>query len=346
MSDEWQSLAADDRTPIAIGLSAVILAAAAGGPQVLTVAPPDGPRAGENALPAGPFTPARHRTLEEGLRDWVAAQAGLRLGHVEQLYTFADRYRDPEELSGGPRRVSIGYLALVRRPPSGDPPGAAWRNIYAFLPWEDWRTGPPRLLTATIRPALRAWAESGIDPTIRAARRERVAAAFGPDDSAWNATAVLERYELLYEAELVAEARRDSRQRALHAARAFGAALPPAPPVPGPDLGSAMRLDHRRILATAIGRLRDRLAHRPLVFELVPPTFTLSRLQEVVEALVGLPLHKQNFRRLVIGGGLVEPTGDTSRTSGRPARLYRFRREVLRERSALGIAVPLSRDPA
>src|SRR3546814_16813472 len=42
------------------------------------------------------------------------AQTGLALGHVEQLYAFADRWRDPRELSGGPRMLSVGYLALVR----------------------------------------------------------------------------------------------------------------------------------------------------------------------------------------------------------------------------------------
>jgi hypothetical protein len=57
-----------------------------------------------------------------------------------------------------------------------------------------------------------------------------------------------------------------------------------------------------------------------------------------VEALAGLRLHTQNFRRLVDRGGLVEKTGriDTH-TGGRPAELFRFRREVLRERRAPGV---------
>jgi hypothetical protein len=99
-----------------------------------------------------------------------------------------------------------------------------------------------------------------------------------------------------------------------------------------------MALDHRRLLATAIGRLRGKLKYRPVVFELLPPTFTLLRLQRVVEALAGVRLHKQNFRRLVEKGGLVEGTGvRESRTVGRPAELFQFRREVLRERLAPGV---------
>src|SRR4051812_36066862 len=102
--------------------------------------------------------------------------------------------------------------------------------------------------------------------------------------------------------------------------------------------GAEMAVDHRRILATAIGRLRGKIKYRPVVFELMPPAFTLLQLQRTVEALAGARLHKQNFRRLVEQQGLVEETGEISaRTGGRPARLVRFRREVLLERPAPGL---------
>src|SRR3974377_1346426 len=70
-----------------------------------------------------------------------------------------------------------------------------------------------------------------------------------------------------------------------------------------------MAADHRRVLATAIGRLRGKIKYRPVVFELMPPSFTLLQLQRTVEALSGVRLHKQNFRRLVEHQGLVEETG-------------------------------------
>src|SRR5213592_4948627 len=94
----------------------------------------------------------------------------------------------------------------------------------------------------------------------------------------------------------------------------------PAPEGDRHGAGVAMALDHRRILATALGRLRGKLKYRPVVFELLPPTFTLLQLQRVVEALAGVRLHKQNFRRLVETGGLVEGTGQQhAETGGRPA---------------------------
>ena len=104
-----------------------------------------------------------------------------------------------------------------------------------------------------------------------------------------------------------------------------------------------MLLDDRRILATALGRLRGKIAYRPVVFDLLPGQFTLFRLQRVVEALAGVRLHKQNFRRMLAAHELVEPLGLVeSAGRGRPAELYRFRRGVLRARLE-GLALPTRR---
>jgi hypothetical protein len=76
-----------------------------------------------------------------------------------------------------------------------------------------------------------------------------------------------------------------------------------------------------------------------VVFELMAAEFTLSALQRTVEAIAGAPLHKQNFRRVVERTGLVEGLGRQDvDTGGRPAELFRFRREVLRERRAPGLS--------
>jgi hypothetical protein len=302
---------------IDLGLNAVIVAVTEEVPRILTIRPSGGPP--EDALPFGPLEPELDRTLDRGLRRWVSEQTGLPLGYVEQLYTFGDRSRDPAESHGGPRLVSVAYLALVREASvKGE---ASWRDWYEFFPWEDWRQGRPRVLDRDIAPALDAWIDEDMPH-----RRERTDIAFGLGGAHWDPDRVLERYELLYEARLVPEARRDRRERGEGELSVDGL-LP----------GRPMTLDHRRILATALGRLRGKIRYRPVVFELLPPTFTLLQLQKVVEALTGFPLHKQNFRRLVEHGGLVEGTGQDVQTGGRPAELFRFRREVLRERPAPGV---------
>jgi hypothetical protein len=103
--------------------------------------------------------------------------------------------------------------------------------------------------------------------------------------------------------------------------------------------------DHRRILATALSRLRGKLRYRPVIFEMMPDAFTLSALQKAVELVAGVPLHKQNFRRALERSGLVEGLGRLDQeTGGRPAELFRFRRESLASRSAPGLSLPLLRD--
>ncbi|MCP1867189.1 hypothetical protein J2S83_000581 [Bradyrhizobium japonicum] len=225
--------------------------------------------------------------------------------------------------------VSIGYLALTRAV-GGElaATGASFEPWYRFLPWEDWREKPPAIIARDIIPALTLWAEEETPETTRALpRRDRVRFYFGLDGAPWDEERVLDRYELLYEAGLIEEARRDGRPAALARKEL-------------PALGTSMRFDHRRILATAIARLRAKLKYRPVVFELLPADFTLTELQYTVEAISGRHLHKQNFRRLVETEALVEPTGVMStQTGGRPAALYRFRRDVLQERPAPGLRV-------
>ena len=312
-------------TPIEIGLTAAIVAIGEHEPLILTARGSDG-LAG---LPFGPFDALAHRTFEIGLRAWVEKQAGLRLGYVEQLYTFGDRGRHAEAGHTGAHMVSIGYLALTRAADNGvRAAGATFEPWYRFFPWEDWREQPPAIVARDIVPALTQWAEEETPETIRALpRKDRVRLNFGLDGAAWDEERVLDRYELLYEAGLIEEARRDGRPAAL-ARKAL------------PSLGPSMRFDHRRILATGIARLRGKLKYRPVVFELLPSEFTLTELQHTVEAISGRHLHKQNFRRLVEAEALVEPTGVMStQTGGRPAALYRFRRDVLQERPAPGLRV-------
>lgn len=313
---------------VIIGLNACVITVTNETPQVLVVrrdpkgAPSDG-------LPFGPFEPEHHRTLEIGLRDLVEEQTRMSLGYVEQLYTFGDRGRHVLEPGEGPRVVSVGYLALTRANEDGSASGR-WRSTYDFFPWEDWRKQRPAMIDTVIRPRLEAWAAAA----ERDARWERARLCFGFDGVHWDEEKVLERYELMYEAGLVAEARRDGRT------------LPASAPAAAEHgrFGEAMQFDHRRILATGMGRLRGKLKYRPVVFEVMDATFTLLDLQRTVEAISGIHLHKQNFRRLVETGGLVERTGKrTAKAGGRPAEQFRFRREVLRERPAPGVRVPLKR---
>jgi len=262
----------------------------------------------------------------------VTEQTRVTVGYVEQLYTFGDKGRDAPladmgQQSDHGRVISVGYLALATAAVDTHAPGSEWRPWSRFFPYEDWREGRPAAL-ALIEDALRLWAAG--DPQ----RMSRARLLFALDAAPWNEERVLERYELLYEAGLAREAARDRGETAIALPAPLAAAL-----------GEPMLSDHRRILATAVSRLRGKLKYRPVVFELMPDAFTLSALQRAVEAIAGVPLHKQNFRRALERADLVEGLGRMdAETGGRPAELYRFRREILGARPVSGLSLPLLRE--
>ncbi len=326
---------ATDSVGTIINVTAVIIAVTNDVPRVLII-----DQNAQVALPNGPFEPEHDAGLESCLRRWVEAQTGLDLYYVEQLYTFGNRYRDPGEISGGPRVVSVAYIALTRED-IVEEENAKWLDWYDFLPWEDWRPERPAVIAEEIEPALQRWVKLARSASQQKQRRERINVTFG-QNSATNMDSVLslERFELLYEAEIVAEATRDERAASEKLPSSRDGEMLAAKE----EMGVPLASDHRRILATALGRLRGKLAYRPVVFELLPGEFTLLQLQRVAEALSGAKLHKQNFRRLVANADLVEPIGRTSTVGrGRPAELFRFRREVLGEKLTVGLSRPILR---
>ena len=317
-------------TPIEIGLTAAIVSQHDDEPHIL-VAQSKSDDDERHGLPSGTFDPLAHRTFEIGLRNWVEAQTGLRLGYVEQLYTFGDRGRHADRTNQGPHVVSVGYLALARwadKASTPHVPGAAFEPWYRFFPWEDWRKGAPKMIAADIMPALEEWAAQAERPEAQRAlgRRERVRLCFGGPQSPWDEEKVLERYELLYEAGLVEEARRDGRKSALDRATM-------------PDFGQSMRLDHRRILATAIARLRGKMKYRPVVFELMPPEFTLLQLQALYEAILNTKLDKPNFRRKIMKMNLLSPCNEKQQgVPHRAANLYTFDAQAYEQLSQSGFS--------
>ncbi|WP_018699263.1 NUDIX hydrolase [Amorphus coralli] len=314
-----------EESRVRVDLTAVVVAVRAGDPVVLTVSrSADAPV----ALPSGPLESA-HRTLQAGLRNWVEIETGFRLGYVEQLYTFGDPAPSKFEHSGpdADRALSIAYLALVSPPGPALPHQGDWRSWYAFFPWEDMRAGEPAAREPLLDRLTKWAARSGVAGDREVADRIRLA--FAGNGAPWDEERTLERYEMLYEAGLVPEAFIDR-----------GDASPAGSTVPG----LAMHADHRRMLATAISRLRAKIKYRPVLFELMPPAFTLSELQRTAEALSGIVLHKQNFRRLIAQQDLVEETGEVATdTGGRPAKLMRFRREATLERPAPGVRLSATR---
>ncbi len=307
---------ADDQ--IVVGLTAAVVAIREEQPVLLAEASALGQsfagQSFERVLPSGQFKPGHHADLEAAIRAVVSADVGVELGYIEQLSTICSSW------DGAAKRnscaLSIGYLALMRLESLNLSPGAQWLNCYDYLPWEDWRAGRPEILADKVLPSLEAWTQLAQDDEKRVERTEQTRIAFALEGGRWDDERVSDRYDLIVAAMDV---------RTLIGAPTL---LP----------------QHHRIMAAAMGRLRSKIRFRPVVFELLAPTFTLFELQRTVEGILGPNLHKQNFRRLVETTGLVEPTGEIrNHTGGRPAKLFRFRREVMLERPASGVRIKRGR---
>jgi len=94
----------------------------------------------------------------------------------------------------------------------------------------------------------------------------------------------------------------------------FPAARPPA-----------LAFDHAEILKTASQRLRGKVRYEPIGFELLPEKFTLSQLQHLYEAVLQTEVDKRNFRKKILGMGLLVPLKERARSGAhRPAQLFRF----------------------
>ncbi|WP_154954319.1 NUDIX hydrolase [Neisseria flavescens] len=295
-----------------VELVPVLIAITNGSLRVLTVAQ------GE-LLPNGLLAPLRH-SLQAGVRMWVAKQTSQPMGYVEQLYTFVDTSRQNEQ---GLPVLYVSYLGLVREASDNIlHPDAKWQDCYCYFPWEDLRNAGRQHETIVSR--LRIWANSADTEEMRQKRLKRIHLCWGVVPENWSEEYVLQRYEMLYESGLIAEAAEPQTN--------FDFAL----------TGQPMRHDHRRVLATALSRLRAKIKYRPVIFELMPPEFTLLQLQNSVEAISGRLLHKQNFRRQIQQQNLIEPS-DTgvSGSKGRPAQLYRFRDDVLPDQLISDIGLPL-----
>jgi 8-oxo-dGTP diphosphatase len=93
-----------------------------------------------------------------------------------------------------------------------------------------------------------------------------------------------------------------------------------------------LAFDHRRIVTDGIECARVKLEHSALATAFCGPTFTITDLQDVYEAVWGMPLDPRNFyRKIKKTDGFIIPAGSARKAAtGRPARLFRAGpREVL-----------------
>ena len=92
---------------------------------------------------------------------------------------------------------------------------------------------------------------------------------------------------------------------------------------------SSLAFDHDTIVADGVERARSKLEYSTLGAAFCPADFTVAELRRIYEIVWGTQLDPRNFHRKLTSADFLEPTGETTtRDGGRPAALYRVRKDA------------------
>ena len=86
-----------------------------------------------------------------------------------------------------------------------------------------------------------------------------------------------------------------------------------------------LAFDHTEIVTLAITRLKAKLTYQPIGFDLLPPEFLFSDLENLYCTILEKEIDRRNFRKKIMSFGFIEETDKFSeKKGGRPAKLFRF----------------------
>ncbi len=94
-----------------------------------------------------------------------------------------------------------------------------------------------------------------------------------------------------------------------------------------------LAFDHEAIVDIALNRLQGKVRYQPIGFELLPPKFSLTRLQRLYEIILERPLDKRNFRKKILNLDILQDLEEVEQdVTHRAARLYRFDERKYRQK--------------
>jgi 8-oxo-dGTP diphosphatase len=89
-----------------------------------------------------------------------------------------------------------------------------------------------------------------------------------------------------------------------------------------------LAFDHKKIIDTAIRRLRGKITYEPVGFELLDREFPFSDLENLYQTLLDQQIDRRNFKKKIMALGILEELKQTiQRGAGRPARLFKFNKK-------------------
>ena len=90
-----------------------------------------------------------------------------------------------------------------------------------------------------------------------------------------------------------------------------------------------LAFDHKKILQTAIERVRAKIRYQPIGFELLDKKFPFADLEKLYASLLDRNIDRRNFTKKILSFGLLEDTGELAALSGagRPSKIYQFNKK-------------------
>ncbi|MCH4090310.1 NrtR DNA-binding winged helix domain-containing protein [Acetobacter sp.] len=264
---------------------------------------------GQRGLPHMQFYGTEEAQIREALEALIVTRRRVFSAFAEQLSARIEVTAD------GRKNLEIPYLVTTQT--GGD--GRGWSSCYDFLPWEDQRNHHGVSLKNQLGEALlRQFTPPSTSEQVGA--RKKLCVLFALEGSRWRPELAAERCRVLIEAGY----------------------LPQEGQV---DMMTLAGSRFYKWLAQGLGHLRKPLRSLLMPVELMPERFTIPQFQASMEGVLGETLDKQAFRRNVSNCGLIEEAGGVSdEIFGRPARLFRFKNDVVIARNAqsMPLVLPLA----
>lgn len=97
--------------------------------------------------------------------------------------------------------------------------------------------------------------------------------------------------------------------------------------------------DHKKIVATAIERVRAKIRYQPIGFELLDLKFPFSDLEKLYTTLLDRPIDRRNFSKKMHALNVLDETNEFAKTTGagRPSKLFSFNKKRYHQLAKDGI---------
>jgi ADP-ribose pyrophosphatase YjhB (NUDIX family) len=94
-----------------------------------------------------------------------------------------------------------------------------------------------------------------------------------------------------------------------------------------------LAFDHKKIISVAIQRLRGKIVYQPIGFELLDKKFPFSDLEHLYSTLLDRPIDRRNFKKKVMGFGILDELNEKAKSSGagRPGNLFQFNKKTYKK---------------